>query len=99
MAVLKLLIKNNCNYIGILGPKTKLNRMLDDLNNEGIQLTEEKLNTIYGPIGLDLGAETSEEIALSIVAEIKAVMSGKQGTSLKYKTEKIHTATNTSCLI
>ena len=99
LAVLKLLIKNNCNYIGILGPKTKLNRMLDDLNNEGIQLTEEKLNIIYGPIGLDLGAETSEEIALSIVAEIKAVMSGKQGTSLKYKTEKIHTATNTSCLI
>ncbi|MFQ6601432.1 XdhC family protein [Flavobacterium sp. C3NV] len=99
LAVLKLLIKINCNYIGILGPKTKLNRMLDDLNNEGIQLTEEKLNIIYGPIGLDLGAETSEEIALSIVAEIKAVMSGKQGTSLKYKTEKIHTATNTSCLI
>jgi xanthine dehydrogenase accessory factor len=99
LAVLKLLIKTNCNYIGVLGPKTKLNRMLDDLNNEGIQLTDEKLNTIYGPIGLDLGAETSEEIALSIVAEIKAVMSGKQGTSLKYKTEKIHTATNTSCLI
>lgn len=99
LAVLKLLIKTNCNYIGILGPKTKLNRMLDDLNNEGIQLTDEKLNTIYGPIGLDLGAETSEEIALSIVAEIKAVMSGKQGTSLKYKTEKIHTATSTSCLI
>lgn len=99
LAVLKLLIKTNCNYIGILGPKTKLNRMLDDLNNEGIQLTDEKLNTIYGPIGLDLGAETSEEIALSIVAEIKAVMSGKQGTSLKYKTEKIHTATHTSCLI
>ena len=99
LAVLKLLIKNNCNYIGILGPKTKLNCMLDDLNNEGIQLTEEKLNTIYGPIGLDLGAETSEEIALSIVAEIKAVMRGKQGISLKYKTEKIHTATNKSCVI
>jgi len=96
LAVLKLLVQTNCNYIGILGPKTKLNRMLDDLNNEGIQLTEEKLTTIYGPVGLDLGAETAEEIALSIVAEIKAVMSGKQGVSLKYKTEKIHSSTRTS---
>ena len=96
LAVLKLLVQTNCNYIGILGPKTKLNRMLDDLNSEGIQLTEEKLTTIYGPIGLDLGAETAEEIALSIVAEIKAVMSGKQCISLKYKTEKIHSSTRTS---
>ena len=96
LAVLKLLVQTNCNYIGILGPKTKLNRMLDDLNNEGVQLTEEKLTTIYGPVGLDLGAETAEEIALSIVAEIKAVMSGKQGVSLKYKTEKIHSSTRTS---
>jgi len=96
LAVLKLLVQTNCNYIGILGPKTKLNRILDDLNSEGIQLTEEKLTTIYGPVGLDLGAETAEEIALSIVAEIKAVMSGKQGVSLKYKTEKIHSSTHTS---
>ncbi|MEZ0131730.1 XdhC family protein, partial [Flavobacterium sp. LBUM151] len=70
--------------------KTKLNRMLDDLFSEGIKVTDEQLSRIYGPIGLDIGAETSEEIALSIVAEIKAMMSGKTGTSLKYKTGKIH---------
>ncbi|WP_264537963.1 XdhC family protein [Flavobacterium sp. N1736] len=91
LAMLKLLLQTNCNYIGILGPKTKLNRMFDDLYNEGIKITEEQLNRIYGPIGLDIGAETSEEIALSIMAEIKAVISGKTGTSLKYKTGKIHT--------
>ncbi|MBF4465210.1 XdhC family protein [Flavobacterium sp. LC2016-12] len=90
LAVLKLLLKRDCKYIGILGPKSKLNRMLDDLSSEGIILTEELLDRIYGPIGLDIGAETSEEIALSIIAEIKAVMSGKTGTSLKYKTHKIH---------
>ncbi len=90
LTVLKLLLKTNCKYIGILGPKTKLNRMLDDLASEGIILSEEQLDCIYGPIGLDIGAETSEEIALSIIAEIKAVMTGKRGTSLKYKTEKIH---------
>ncbi|OXA99210.1 XdhC family protein [Flavobacterium pectinovorum] len=90
LAMLKLLLQTDCRYIGILGPKTKLNRMLDDLLSEGIKVTEEQLNRIYGPIGLDIGAETSEEIALSIVAEIKAMMSGKTGTSLKYKTGKIH---------
>ena len=90
LAMLKLLLQTDCNYVGILGPKTKLNRMLDDFSDEGIKVTEEQLNRIYGPIGLDIGAETSEEIALSIIAEIKAMMSGKTGTSLKYKTGKIH---------
>jgi xanthine dehydrogenase accessory factor len=90
LTVLKLLLKRACKYIGILGPKSKLNRMLDDLNAEGILLSEQQLNVIYGPVGLDIGAETSEEIALSVLAEIKGVMSGKTGTSLKYKTQKIH---------
>jgi xanthine dehydrogenase accessory factor len=92
LEMLQLLLKSNCKYIGILGPKTKLNRMLDDLSNNGIQITDEQLSHIYGPIGLDLGAETAEEIALSVIAEIKAVMSGKNGTSLKYKIGKIHNA-------
>ncbi|MFV5692219.1 XdhC family protein [Flavobacterium sp. LT1R49] len=93
LAMLKFLILTDCVYIGILGPKTKLNRMLDDLKDNGIVLTEKQLNRIYGPVGLDIGAETSEEIALSIVSEIKAVISGKEGLSLKYKKEKIHPVT------
>ncbi|MEP6928787.1 MAG: XdhC family protein [Flavobacterium sp.] len=91
LGVLKLLLEQKYTYIGILGPKTKLNRMLDELQNEGINLNEEQLKNIHGPIGLDIGSETSEEIALSIVAEIKAVMSHRNGSPLKYKTEKIHT--------
>jgi xanthine dehydrogenase accessory factor len=93
LALLKLLLENNCSYIGILGPKTKLHRMFSDLSDDGIRLRDENLNAIYSPIGLDIGAETSEEIAVSVVAEIKAVMSGKIGTSLKFKEDKIHTAT------
>jgi xanthine dehydrogenase accessory factor len=93
LALLKLLLDTDCPYIGTLGPKTKLQRMLNDLHNEGIIITEEQLNRIYGPVGLDIGAETSEEIAVSITAEINAVMSSKSGASLKYKQEKIHAAT------
>lgn len=90
LKVLKLLLQTNCQYIGILGPKTKLNRMLDDLQNEGIDVSDEQLERIYSPIGLDIGAETSEEIALSIISEIKAFSTAKTGTSLKYKSGKIH---------
>ncbi|MBF4507797.1 XdhC family protein [Flavobacterium sp. JLP] len=90
LALLKLLLESDCPYIGILGPKTKLNRMFGDLYNEGIIIKEQQLKCIYGPIGLDIGAETSEEIALSIIAEIKAVISGKEGSPLKYKLGKIH---------
>jgi len=93
LALLKLLLETDCNYIGVLGPKTKLHRMFNDLANDGITLTNKQLDSIYGPLGIDIGAETSEEIALSLVSEIKAVMSGKLGTSLKYKEDKIHTAT------
>ncbi|MBL0738565.1 XdhC family protein [Flavobacterium sp. GN10] len=90
LTVLKLLLKTNCHYIGILGPKSKFNRMLDDLLIEGITVNDEQLSRIHSPIGLDIGAENSEEIALSIVSEIKAVASARIGTSLKYKSGKIH---------
>lgn len=93
ISLLKLLLETDVPYIGILGPKTKLNRMLNDLKGEDITITDNQIKRIYGPVGLDIGAETSEEIAVSVVAEIKAVMSGKKGISLKYKEEKIHTAT------
>jgi xanthine/CO dehydrogenase XdhC/CoxF family maturation factor len=41
-------------------------------------------------VGLDIGAETAEEIALSLIAEIKAILTGKEGHSLRHKTEPIH---------
>ncbi|MDY0988380.1 putative xanthine dehydrogenase subunit A [Flavobacterium sp. ACN2] len=90
LAVLKALLKTDFHYIGILGPKSKFNRMIDDLLIEGITVSEEQMKRIHTPIGLDIGAETSEEIALSIVSEIKAVASERIGTSLKYKEGKIH---------
>ncbi|RZJ64258.1 MAG: XdhC/CoxI family protein [Flavobacterium sp.] len=93
LALLKLLLETDIRYIGILGPKTKLDRMLLDLESDGIKVTSEQLSRIYAPIGLDIGAETSEEIAISIVSEIKAVMTNRKGGLLKFKTDKIHAAT------
>ncbi|MDN3547816.1 XdhC family protein [Mucilaginibacter aquaedulcis] len=90
MAFLKELLPVNPKYIGILGPKKKLERMLTELEMNGTTITEKNLETIHGPIGLDIGSETAEEIALSIIAEIKAVFSERNGRSLKYKTTYIH---------
>jgi xanthine dehydrogenase accessory factor len=90
IAFLKELLPLHPTYIGILGPKKKLERMLDELEENGTVITEKNLAAIHGPVGLDIGSETSEEIALSIVAEIKAVFSERNGNPLKYKTTVIH---------
>jgi len=91
LALLKKLIEQDeCRYIGSLGPKKKLERMLSDLEDEGVKLSPEQLGRIYGPVGLDLGAETAEEIALSVVSEIKKVLCEKTGLSLRDKQQPIH---------
>jgi xanthine dehydrogenase accessory factor len=90
MAMLKELVSRNVVYIGLLGPKKKLDRIIDELKEEGLTLSEKQLSAIHGPVGLDIGAETSEEIALSIIAEIKAVLSNKEGKQLKNSEEAIH---------
>lgn len=90
MAMLIELLKRNITYVGMLGPKKKLERMLGEIAEQGINLTQQQLSSIHSPVGLDIGAETSEEIALSILSEIKAVLSGKQGLSLHANTGAIH---------
>jgi len=90
LAVLKLLLEVDVKYIGSLGPKKKLMKMFHDLHFGGIEITDNHKQKIFGPAGLDIGAETSEEIALSIVSEIKAVLEGNKGGYLKDKDGLIH---------
>ncbi|MEO1654996.1 MAG: XdhC family protein, partial [Bacteroidota bacterium] len=90
LAILKELLKTDIPYIGILGPKKRFEKMKDALNEAGIMLREADLERIHNPIGLDLGAETPEEIALSIVSEIQAKFRNRPGSFLKYKEGFIH---------
>jgi len=90
LAMLRALLNKDIVYIGSLGPRKKLDRMLNELSEEGITLSEKQRSMIYGPVGLDIGAEAPEEIALSILAEIKAVLANKQGQSLRATSEEIH---------
>ncbi len=55
-------------YIGMIGSRRKVQALMQDLREEGF--SEEKLDCVYAPIGLDIGAQTPEEIAVSIMAEI-----------------------------
>lgn len=90
MALLKELSSQSFNYLGILGPKKKLDRMLSELKEQGVTFNNEQLSHLHGPVGLDIGSEGAEEIALSVLAEIKAVLSNRNGYSLKYKADPIH---------
>lgn len=82
-------LSSNVPYVGVLGPKSRRDRMLDSLKEEGIEFTTEQLQKMHNPIGLDIGAETPEEIAISILAEIIAVQKNHSGGFLHNK-EKIH---------
>jgi xanthine/CO dehydrogenase XdhC/CoxF family maturation factor len=85
--VLETLLSKNLSYVGILGPKKKSEKLRERLENKGLQ---KDWTNVYGPIGLDIGAENSEEIALSALSEIKAVLAGKSGTFLRDKQGPIH---------
>jgi xanthine dehydrogenase accessory factor len=89
-SMLRALLSKEPIYIGILGPAKKMEMMEHDLRLEGIELTSKQRSVIYGPVGLDIGAETAEEIALSIMAEIKAVLSEREPGSLKDNAGEIH---------
>ena len=90
LAILQQLIQMPVLYVGVLGPRKKLDRILDEMQDNGLVIKDEQTRKIYGPVGLDIGAETSEEIALSVIAEIKAVMAGKNASPLRTKAEAIH---------
>lgn len=74
-------------YLGILGPKKRTNRLLQDLKYAGFSLANLGL---YSPVGLDIGANNPEEIALSIIAEIQAVSQNRRGESLRNRQNYIH---------
>lgn len=81
MALLEHLLPLSISYIGVLGPKKRLNRMLEELRNAAQKIPE----NLHGPAGLDIGSENAEEIALAIVAEIQSVINQRDGRPLKNK--------------
>ncbi len=88
--LLRMLLGSPVRYVGLLGPNSKLQTLLQNLKQEGFKPSEAQMNKLHAPIGLDIGAETPEEIALSIVSEIKAVLEERAGGFLKNRPGPIH---------
>lgn len=86
--VLKKLIKTDAPYIGILGPRKRFDKMQEEFSAEDFSIGD--IQRIHSPIGLDIGAEAPDEIAVSIVAEIQSKFSSRSGGFLKYNEGPIH---------
>ena len=88
--VLKKIVKTDTPYIGMLGPRKRFDKMLSEFKDENFGFTADQLHKIHSPIGLDVGAETPDEIAISIISEIQAKFTSRSGGFLKYKSGPIH---------
>lgn len=91
---LQILSERSVSYIGILGPKSRTSRLYSGLQDKDSDIDQKSLGNLkeqlYSPIGLDIGAETPEEIALSILSEIQAAIAHRKGGSLKHRATPIH---------
>jgi xanthine/CO dehydrogenase XdhC/CoxF family maturation factor len=80
---LQRLAATDVSYLGVLGPRARTERIVGEL-------APARRDRIYGPVGLDLGADGPEQVALSIVAEILAVASGREPRHLRERAVSVH---------
>lgn len=84
------LLDRPLGYLGMLGPKRRRERIISEMLEYHPEVTPEFLEQIHGPSGLDVGAETAQEIAISILAEIMAVLRQRSPIHLREKSQGIH---------
>jgi xanthine dehydrogenase accessory factor len=87
---LRALLPSPLRYLGVLGPRNRTERLLLCLEAEGLSQMSAHTRRVYGPAGLDIGADSPGEIALAILAEIGAVIAGRTGQSLRDRDCPIH---------
>ena len=92
LELLKFVLASPAAYVGVMGPRKRTERMLSELaaGDVAFRLGEEDWARLYSPAGLDIGANSPAEIALSIVAEMRAVLDGRRGGILRERRGSIH---------
>jgi xanthine dehydrogenase accessory factor len=90
LELLRTLLLTKFAYLGLLGPKRRAERLLLDIEDGDELATAALLHRMHAPAGLDIGAETACEIAVSVVAEIKAVLTNREGGLLRRRIGSIH---------
>ncbi|MGH9916297.1 MAG: XdhC family protein, partial [Pyrinomonadaceae bacterium] len=88
--LLETLLPSPARYIGLLGPKRRTEQLLYELKKNGTAVTDEQLNRLYGPVGIDIGADAPEEIAVAILAEIKTVLADRSAGLSRDRKEPLH---------
>jgi len=86
-AATRAAVSTPARYIGLLGSKRKNLLIFRELVNAKVPL--ERIKQIHAPVGLDIGALTPEELAVSIMGEIVMCMRGGEGRSLKMQSENL----------
>lgn len=86
------LLPRSLPFVGLLGPKKRATKIISDLEKQGHTFTPAQLERLHAPVGLDLGAETPEEVALSIISEIRATLAHRDGRPLRERDRPIHEA-------
>ncbi len=89
-AYVRALLKTAVAYVGMLGPRQRTERILRNLAAER-SVDEAR---VYGPVGLDIGTDGAEQVALAVIAEILAVRSGRRAKSLRERRAPIHAPTD-----
>lgn len=87
---LRALLPRPMRYLGLMGPRRRAEKMLKELREEGLVCGDDLLAKLHNPIGLDIGAEGPEQIALAVLSEINAVYAGHAGGMLREKKGPIH---------
>jgi xanthine dehydrogenase accessory factor len=88
-AALGLLAATKARYVGVLGPRARTDRMLGEVEASGVDLAPLRQVLAY-PVGLDIGAEGAEQIAVSVVAELLSLRAGRPGGRLARVDGSIH---------
>jgi xanthine dehydrogenase accessory factor len=84
--VLRAMAPNPPRYLGILGPHKRTAQLLADAAIEPARLGD----VLHGPMGLDIGADGPEQVALAVIAEIQAALNGREGGQLRKRDGSIH---------
>jgi xanthine/CO dehydrogenase XdhC/CoxF family maturation factor len=100
-ALLKFLLASPARYIGVMGPRNRTERMLCELaeSDSSFRVKETDRTRLYAPAGLDIGANSPAEIALSIIAEIRTVLAERRGGMLRERKGAIHAQGNDNELV
>jgi xanthine/CO dehydrogenase XdhC/CoxF family maturation factor len=87
---LEAMLPSAARYVGLLGPRKRTDSLLVDLKEKGFEPTPEQLARLYAPVGLDIGSEGPAEVAMSILAEMQAVITDHGGGHLRARKVPIH---------